>query len=214
MYVSSRQIVGSILAEDHKNQLDQDAALLLMRAAVTLRKGCLQRQEPFTGSFATDSLTSPVPGLMRSFLNIRLQGSSILCEQHDKELQAQTQGRARVANAIAQQIMYNTCSGSHHSIKSTNNRHNKDHETPFPLYQDLKLHGEGRQKKQISNAHAFGTSVSYRRVMEIRRSITQTVVKHFAWDGVVLPTNIRSGVFVTFDVDNLDNKNQSNSSHD
>ena len=38
--------------------------------------------------------------------------------------------------------------------------------------------------------------------------------KQFARDGVVLPTNIRSGVFVTFDVDNLDNKNQGNFSHD
>ena len=50
--------------------------------------------------------------------------------------------------------------------------------------------------------------------MEIRRSIAQAVVKQFARDGVVLPTNIRSGVFVTFDVDNLDNKNQGNFSHD
>ena len=62
VYISSRQMVGDLLAEDHKNQLGQDDAFLLMYAAVVLRKCCLQRQEPFTGSFATDSLTSPVPG--------------------------------------------------------------------------------------------------------------------------------------------------------
>ena len=190
VYISSRQMVGDLLAEDHKNQLGQDDALLLMHA-------------------------SPVPGQLRSFLNILLQVPSISREQHNEEFQAQTQGRARAANAIAQQIMYNTCSGSHHAIKSTNIRQNKDHETPFPLYQGLKMHGEGRKNKQINFfAHAFGTSVSYSRVMEIRRSIAQAVAKQFARDGVVLPTNIRSGVFVTFDVDNLDNKNQGNFSHD
>lgn len=92
--------------------------------------------------------------------------------------------------------------------------HNNEHETPFPLYQGLKLHGEGRQKKEINNANAFGVSVSYSRVLEMKRSMAQAVVKQFVQDGVVLPTNICSGVFVTFDVDNLDSNNQGNFSQD
>ena len=44
--------------------------------------------------------------------------------------------------------------------------------------------------------------------MEIKRSIARAVVKEFMKDGVVLPPNTRSlvysGVFITFDVDNLD----------
>ena len=215
VYISSNQKVGHLLADAHKSQsVNQDDALLLMHAAVVLQKCCLQRQEPFTGSFGPDSLTSPVPGQLRSFINILLQGPSILHEQNNDELQGQVHGRARVASAIAQQIIYNTCSGSHHTTTSANIHHNKDRETPFPLYLGLKLHGEGRQKKQISNANAFGMSVSYKRVMEIKRSMAQAVVKQFVNDGVVLPTNIHKDVFVTFDVDNLDSKNQSNFSQD
>ncbi|KAL8566020.1 hypothetical protein ACOMHN_019462 [Nucella lapillus] len=200
VFISSDQKVGCLLAETHKSQIGQDDVLLLMRAALILRKCCLQRQEPFTGSFVPDSLKSPVPAQLQSFLNTLMQGTSILHGQSNEELQAQVRGRARVASVIGQQIIYNTCSGSHHDTKSSNIRHNKEHETPFPLYQGLKLHGQGRQKKEISNANAFGLSVSYSRVLELRRSMARAVVKQFAEDGVVLPTNIRSGVFVTFDV--------------
>ena len=71
------------------------------------------------------------------------------------------------------------------------------HETH--LHQAIKLHGEGKRKKVINNVNAFGVSVSYSRV------------KWFVQDVVVLPTNIRSGVFVTFyHVDNLDNNNRGN----
>ena len=44
--------------------------------------------------------------------------------------------------------------------------------------------------------------------------MARAVVKKFVQDGVVLATNIRSGVFVTFDVDNLDRNNQGNFSRD
>ena len=214
VFISSSQKVGDLLADAHKTQLGQDDALLLTRAAVVLRKCCLQRQEPFTGSFGTDSLIAPVPSQLRIFLNILLQGPSILHEQNNQELQAQVQGRARVANVIAQQIIYNTCGDSHHIRKPSSIRHNKEHETPFPLYQGLKLHGDGRQKTQINSANAFGISVSYNRVLDVKRSIARGVVKRCVQDGVVLPTNMRSGVFTTFDVDNLDSHSQGNFSQD
>ena len=149
VYISSNHKVGHLLADAHKSQsVIQDDALLLMRAVVVLRKCCLQRQEPFTGSFGPDSLTSPVPGQLRSFINILLQGPSILHEQNNDELQGQVHGRARVASAIAQQIIYNTCSVSHHTTTSVNIRHNKDRETPFLLYLGLKLHGKGSRKSR------------------------------------------------------------------
>jgi len=214
VYISTNRKAGNLLAEAHKTQLGQDDALLLMRAAVILRKCCLQRQEPFSGSFVADSLTSSVPGQLRSFLNILLQGPSILTEQDSEELQAQTQGRARIANVIGQQIMFNTCSDSHQATKSVNIRHNKDRETAFPLYMGLKLHADGRQKQQINSANAFGISVSYSRAMEVKHSMARAMVKQFSSDGVVLPTNTLSEVFVTFDVDNLDSHSQGNFSQD
>ena len=74
----------------------------------------------------------------------------------------------------------------------------------------LKLHGDSSHKQLINLVNAFGISVNYDRVIEIKRSMARGAIKQFDAKGVVIPTNIRSGVFVTFDVDNLDNHNKSN----
>ena len=46
--------------------------------------------------------------------------------------------------------------------------------------------------------------------MEVKRSMAKAVMKQFSINGVVLTTNMRSGVFMTFDVDNLDSHSQGN----
>jgi len=74
----------------------------------------------------------------------------------------------------------------------------------------IKLHGDGIQKKQINNANAFGISVSYNRVMEVKHFMARAVVNQFVSDGIVLPTNTLRKIFITFDVDNLDSHSQGN----
>jgi len=59
------------------------------------------------------------------------------------------------------------------------------------------MHGEARLKKQIENAHQVGMSVSYDRVMEVKRAVARAVCKRHAEDGLVLPTNMRRNVFMT-----------------
>ena len=214
MYISSHRKVEDIVAKTHEQQLGKNDALLLMRTAVILRKSCLKTQNLFNGNFPPDCLTSPVPEHLRSFINVILQGPAILLEQSSEETDVEVHGRAKNACVIAQQIICNTSSGTHHATKSNIIRHRKEHETPFPLYHGLKLHGGARQKKQVELAHELGIFVSYNCVMEIKRQIACAVCKRHAEDGIVLPTNLRSNVFVTFDVDNLDSRNQSNFSQD
>ena len=43
----------------------------------------------------------------------------------------------------------------------------------------------------------LGMSVSYDRVMDIRKGLTLAVSKRFAEDGVVVPSNISRGVFTS-----------------
>ena len=79
------------------------------------------------------------------------------------------------------------------------------------------MHGYARLKKQIENAHKLGLSVSYDRVMDVKRAIARAVYRCHADDGVitvVLPTNLRCNVFTTYDVDNLDSHNKGNYSQD
>ena len=100
-------------------------------------------------------------------------------------------GKDKVACTISQLLIYNTYGGTHHAMKTNTIRHGKEHETPFLVYHGLNMHGDARQKKQIENAHELGLSVSYDRVMNVKRAIARAVCKCHADDGVitvVLPT--------------------------
>ena len=75
VYLSHRETVGNVLAEAYKSsQIDQDEALLLIRAAIFLRKCILTKQDTFKGSFSANCLTSPVDEAVLSFMNVVLQG--------------------------------------------------------------------------------------------------------------------------------------------
>ena len=123
-------------------------------------------------------------------------------------------GRDKVACTISQMLIYNTYGGTHNATKTNTIRHGKEHETPFLLYQGLKMHGDARPMKQIENAHELGLSVSYDRIMDDKRGIARTVCKCHADDGGVLPTNLQCNGFTTYDVDNLDSHSKGNYSQD
>lgn len=72
------------------------------------------------------------------------------------------------------------------------------------------MHGEARLKKHIENVHQVGMSVSYDRVMGVKRAVARAICKRQAEDGVVLPTNMRRNVFVIYDMDNLDSRSKGN----
>ena len=94
--------------------------------------------------------------------------------------------------------------------------------TPFDMGKSMKhhyclprpfknVHGYARLKKHIENAHKLDLSVSYDRVMHVKRAIARAVCKCHADVGVitvVLPTSLRCNVFTTYNVDNLDSHNK------
>ena len=86
---------------------------------------------------------------------------------------------------------------SFHSVKrrSTRNenelkpviRHNRERETPLPLYVGLKIRAETRNKGLIETMCKMGLSISYDRVMSIPTDAANSVCSHFEQDGVVYP---------------------------
>ncbi len=68
----------------------------------------------------------------------------------------------------------------------------------------MKLHVHDRQKETISTFHSLGISVSDDRVMEVMKCLAKAVSKNWSEDGVVVPPNIKQGVFVTGSVTNID----------
>ena len=85
---------------------------------------------------------------------------------------------------------------------------------PFLFIKVWRCTGKHGWKKQIETTQALGLSVSYSHVMKVKQAIARAVCRRYAEDGVVLPTNLRSDAFVTYDVDNLDGQNKGNFSQD
>lgn len=85
---------------------------------------------------------------------------------------------------------------------------------PFTFYCGLKMHGSGRQKGDIDEAHTQGISVSYKQVMEGKLSLAQAVCKRHNEDGIVLLTDLHQHSFSTYGVDNLYGQSKGNFSQD
>ena len=75
VFLSHSSTVGEALAQSfEQSEINQDDALLLMRATAVLWRHILVKQNRFMGSFPSDYLTVPVPEPLLSFMLVLLQG--------------------------------------------------------------------------------------------------------------------------------------------
>ena len=200
IYISHKMTVGAVLAQTSDLQVTEDEAKKIIDVGLMLRRYILLQQRPFNGSFTSSCLSEPVAKPLLTLLDVLLQGSSSI-EEKGEEDQANINARTRVACTISQLICSNAAK---QSSNASTLYQMKERETPFPLYIGLKLHASDRQKGTINTFHSFGMSVSYDRVMDVRRGLALAVSRQFAKDGVVVPSNIKRGVFTTGGVDNID----------
>lgn len=215
VFLSHSDTVGEVLSHTvQKLEINQDDALLLVKAAGVLRRHVLASQDPFTGSFSSDCLTRPVPEPFLTFMNVLLQGpKSMEGSSQRSERDADMGQRSKVASGLCQLITYNVVKCAPSALTSLQIRHRKERETPLPLYIGIKLHCDARLKHLVETFHRLGISVSYDRVREVKTAVARAVCKRIENNGVVLPNNMRSGVFTSGDFDNLDHKKTSNLSN-
>ena len=133
IYFYHQQKVVEELAKTHQTQVNQDEALILMRAAMMIHKLCLQSQEPFSGSFPSDCLTGSINKEIKCFFDIVLQGSSTIHKSEAPNDDVCMSTREKIACIISQLLIYNSTKGTHHTVKTTVIRHKKDRETAFHL---------------------------------------------------------------------------------
>ena len=183
---------------------------MFMRAAVMMHTVCLQRQETFDASFPHNCLTGPVNEEMRSFFNVVLRGRSALCGHVMVAGDANLDPRDKIACNISQLLIFNAVKDTYHTVNTPAVRHSNERETAFSLYRGLRLHGHGRDKKQIGIDKDHGISASYGRVMEVKRGVARAVCARSAQYGIVVPSNSRFNIFTTHDVDNIDSTAEGN----
>ena len=138
-----------------------------------LREYILLHQMPFTGPFSSHYLSEPVAQPLLTLIDVLLEGSSSIAERK-KDNQSSNTSMIRVECTIPHMICSNAVK---QSSQTPTFYQRKEKDTPFPLYVGLKLHVNDRQKGNVSTFHALSMSVSYERVMGVRRSFAKAVSK-------------------------------------
>jgi hypothetical protein len=113
-------------------------------------------------------------------------------------------------HCITQLVIFNTMKRSRN--ESTAARHNLDRETRLPLYLGLLVHNKTRKRNLVDTLFQKGLSVSYDRVLQLSTDMANDVLDTFEDEGVVCPTILRSNLFTTGNLDNIDHNPTSTSS--
>ena len=87
---------------------------------------------------------------------------------------------------------------------STASYHTNNSEAPLAIYLGLLLHAETRKRGLVDKLNDLGLSISYNRVLQISTDMANGVCARFEAEQVVCPPKLRSGLFTTSAVDNID----------
>ncbi len=114
------------------------------------------------------------------------------------------QNKHKIALSLSQLIMFNTVKRSHSGTSASAIRHNREQETPFPIYFSLFLHGKTRKRELVDMGHHRGLGISYDRVLSISSALGNSVCKKFEEEQVVCPPKAKENIFTIGCMDNID----------
>lgn len=145
----------------------------------------------FRGSLIQEE--QDVPLSLVTLIRMLLHGPSIVDQSEE--------AGSLAVNSIAQLIMFNA---TKHPRKGTLLRHTTKREPSLPLYIGLLIHTHTRQSKLIEKLAHHGLSVSYNRVLQCSKQVSDAACKIYKDEGVVSPPALQSDVFCTAAFDNID----------
>lgn len=174
-----------------------DEALQLARTAAIIRKQLFNHGHPFNGSLCEDESENTVPNTLLALVNMILDGPSI------KSQTCKDRSSTQAARTISELMTFNSIRANDRPRQPIV-RHNSEREVPIPVYLGLKVHAKTRKRELVDCLHKHGLSISYDRVLRISSSIAKTIIDRFEKDGVVCPPQLKSGIFTTGQVDNID----------
>lgn len=93
-------------------------------------------------------------------------------------------------------------------------RSNAEHETPVAIYIAFLIHSMTRSKDLINRLHSLGLCISYDRLVTLSTYLGNNVIDQFEKDGLVCPPSLRSNIFTTHALDNIDHNPSSRTAKD
>ena len=183
---------------DHDYYSDSDA-MHLVRAAKIVRKQMFLQKYSFNGSFSEEHQENVVPQSLLALVNMILEGPNI---KHQSQLINATDKTA--SNSICQLMVFNSVKNAQNMNSSAHAHQKHMYEMPVPLYITMKIHAVTRSKNLIDTLFSLGICVSYDRFLRLTSEISSALCEKFNNDGVVCPPKLRSSLFTTAAVDNID----------
>ena len=175
-------------------------ALVLAKAAKMIRRDIIgSKGFHFNGSFPLGCQQASVPTNLNSLISMLLNGA---------DLKDQASADSQAALTISQTIIFNCQKRQSTSVKS---RHSITQEPHLPLYIGLnmqKIHAETRSKLLIGYLYKLGLSVSYDRILTLESQLATAVCMDFEEKGVVVPAQLRRGLFTIGALVNIDHNHQ------
>ena len=98
--------------------------------------------------------------------------------------------------------------------KQTHERHTRSSETPLFIYLGLLLHAHTRKKDLVDKLSHLGLCISYDRVLRLSADLANSVCRRFEQEQVVCPPKLRTNLFTTAAVDNIDHNPSSTTATD
>lgn len=199
--------IGAALGKACKHDADNDA-VHMARAASIVRRDMFKIKQNFSGSFDTQCQEESVPASLLALVSMVLYGPNITA-------QSSSASTPQPALTLSQLLMHNSCVRQRQTTISTPTiKHNHERETPLPIYLGVMIHTKTRKKHLVDALFDLGLCVSYDRVLEICTELGNKVCHHYEEEKAVCPPQLKTGLFTTAAVDNIDHNPSSISAHD
>ncbi len=177
---------------------NDSSAICLAQTAKIVRNDNFCNQSTFDLSFKPGCQENCLPASLKTLVFMLIEGPSIVLQTASPIRQE--------ALTIAQIIKFNCVKHRRSSRTSVSNeiRHQKQQETPLPLYAGLMIYGQTSKRSLIDNLFHLGICASYDRVLRISTDLSNAVCDRFHHKNVVVPSNFNLGMFTSAAVDNID----------
>ena len=201
------QDVGSALQKACEHNTDSDGACLA-RAANIVRKGMLKMKTTFRGSLETHCREQLVPTSLVALAAMILNGPNIQEQSNHSSVSTPTL-------TVSQLLMFNCYARRRENTSTTESTmHSHNRETPLPMYLGTLMHTKTWKRDLVDTLFHLGLSISYDRVLSISTDLGERICRFFQKEGTVCPPELKSGLFTTGAMDNIDHNPSSTSAQD
>ena len=173
--------------------------MCLQRAANIVRQDMFAESYVANGSFSQNCQRGSIPQTLLSLVNMILEGPKAKRQSTIKPSQA--------ALPLAQLLTFNSVKHTPKTEECT--RHVKSQETLLPVYVGVMLHLKTRKRDLMDRLHSLGLSISHDEVLRVSSDMANAVCEHLKETDTVCPSNLKTNVFTTAAVDNIDHSTSS-----